>query len=180
MKIIIFGAAGTGKTTLGKSISEKLNWIFFDADDYYWEKTIPPCQTKATFESRNENLKLDFRSSENVIISGSICTWSKFWNTAFDLGVFLRVPKKIRMKRLLNREIELYGEELNTNEVKKEDFKTFLEWAEKYDDERFDGQSISQHKNWIEIMDCSVIELNGNLTNSERQKIILRKIEDYR
>ena len=90
------------------------------------------------------------------------------------------MPQKIRMKRLLNREIERYGEELNTNEVMKEKSKAFLEWAEKYDDERFDGHSISQHKNWIEAMDCSVIELNGNLTNDERQEIILRKTEDYR
>ena len=97
MKIIIFGATGTGKRTLAKSISEKLNWTFLDADDYYWEKTNPPFQIKIPLERRNENLKKDFRNSRNVVICGSLCTWSKFWNTAFDLGVFLRLPKEISL-----------------------------------------------------------------------------------
>ncbi|MGB1217432.1 MAG: AAA family ATPase, partial [Saprospiraceae bacterium] len=179
MKIIIFGATGTGKTTLGKSISEKLNWTFLDSDDYYWEKTNPPFQTKIPLQKRNENLKTDFENNENVIISGSLCTWSKFWDSAFDLGIFLRISKKVRMKRLLNREIERYGAELYTNEKIKEKSKIFLNWAEKYDDETNDGHSIRQHKNWIELLNCAVIEVIGDLTNDERLIIILKKIENH-
>ena len=179
MKIIIFGASGTGKTTLGKSISKKLNWTYLDSDDYYWEKTNPPFQTKIPLDKRNKNLTKAFQSKENVIISGSLCTWSSFWDTAFDIGIFLRVPQKIRMKRLLAREIERYGEALNTNEAAKEKSKAFLEWAKTYDDETNDGASISQHKNWIELMDCPVIEINGDFTNEEIQEILLKEIEDY-
>ena len=129
---------------------------------------------------RNENLKTDFRKNENVIVSGSLCTWSTFWDNAFDLGVFLRVPKDIRMKRLLNREIERYGEALNTNEKIKATSKEFLEWAATYDDQLGDGASIHQHKNWIEKMDCPVIEVTGDLTNKERLRIILEKINSVK
>ena len=119
MKIIIFGASGSGKTTLGKSISRKLNWIYLDSDDYYWKKTNPPFQTKIPLAERNENLKTAFRKINNVIVSGSLCSWSKFWDNVFDLGIYLGVPQEIRMQRLLNREIERYGEALNTNEATK-------------------------------------------------------------
>ena len=179
MKIIIFGATGTGKTTLGQSISAKLNWAFLDSDDYYWEKTIPPFQIKIPLERRNKNLKVDFNNNENAIVSGSLCTWSKFWDTAFDLGIFLSISKEVRMKRLLNREIERYGEALNTNEIVKKSSKAFLEWAEKYDDEKNNGHSIRQHKDWIKAMDCPVIKVNGNLTNDERLIIILQKIRNF-
>lgn len=175
MKIIIFGASGSGKTTLGKSISRKLNWIYLDSDDYYWKKTNPPFQTKIPLAERNENLKTAFRKNNNVIVSGSLCSWSKFWDNAFDLGIYLGVPQEIRMQRLLNREIERYGEALNTNEATKKKSKEFLEWAASYHD---DGHSL-RHKNWIDRMDCDVINVNGDLTNDERLSIVLEKIGGY-
>ena len=178
MKIIIFGASGAGTTTLGKSIAKKLNWIHLDADDYYWEDTDPPFQKKILLEERNANLNTDFQKHTNVIISGSLVTWSDYWNTAFDLGVFLVLPKEIRMKRLLNREKDRYGEALNTNEEIKAKTKAFLEWAGKYDDINFQGRSIKLHRDWLELMDCEVVELNGDLTNEERLNVIVEKIKD--
>jgi len=35
MVIIIMGVEGTGKTTIGKMLAEKLGWKFYDADDYH-------------------------------------------------------------------------------------------------------------------------------------------------
>ena len=176
MKIILFGASGTGTSTLGKSISEKLKWTFLDADDYYWEKTNPPFQKKIPLDRRNEHLKADFRNHKNVILSGSLVTWGDFWNTAFDLGVFLILPKKIRMQRLYNRELERYGEALKTNETIKAKSKAFLDWAAKYDDASFDGRSIHQHRNWAKLLSCEIVELNGDLTNRERLELVIENI----
>lgn len=55
----------------------------------------------------------------------------------------------------------------------------FSNEQKKYDDETFNGHSIRQHKNWMEEMDCAVIEINGDFTNNERELIILKKTEDY-
>lgn len=33
--IVVMGVAGSGKTTVGKLLAEKLNWKFADADDYH-------------------------------------------------------------------------------------------------------------------------------------------------
>ena len=160
-------------------MAKKLNWTFLDADDYYWEKTNPPFQKKIELEHRNRMLKKDFAANKNVIINGSLYTWSEFWNTAFDLGVFLSIPKEIRMKRLLYREIERYGEQLKTSKKIQEKSKVFLEWAAKYDDNNFEGRSMKQHQNWIKIMNCEVIALNGDLTNKERQRVVIKKIKTY-
>ncbi|WP_228410094.1 shikimate kinase [Chryseobacterium viscerum] len=35
MKIHIFGASGSGVTTLGKALSEELNLEYFDSDDFF-------------------------------------------------------------------------------------------------------------------------------------------------
>lgn len=177
MKIIIFGASGSGTTTLSKTLAKRLNYIHLDADAYYWKKTNPPFQIKLPQQKRNENLKNDFIQSEEVIISGSLITWSEYWNTAFDLGIFLRLPKTIRMERLKKREIEMYGEKLKSDNEIISKSKEFLEWAEKYDDESFDGRNITQHKKWIELLDCNIIEIEGDMTNDERMEIVTKRIK---
>ena len=35
MILILFGVSGTGKTTIGRLLSERLGWRFVEADDYH-------------------------------------------------------------------------------------------------------------------------------------------------
>ncbi|BDD11489.1 hypothetical protein FUAX_39210 (plasmid) [Fulvitalea axinellae] len=44
MKILIFGASGSGTTTLGKEIAKRAKFTHLDADDYYWKPTNPPSE----------------------------------------------------------------------------------------------------------------------------------------
>ncbi|WP_196894335.1 AAA family ATPase [Aureivirga marina] len=177
MKIIIFGASGSGTTTLGKSLAEKLGWNHLDADDYYWKKTNPPFQEKETFEERNQKLLKDFLKSENVIISGSLVTWNSYWQTAFDLAIFLKIPQEIRLERLRKREEKMYGEKWKQDVQAQEKFNKFLEWAAKYDDENFDGRSITQHKNWLKTLNCITLEIDGDFTNKERIEKVIARME---
>ena len=41
--IIIFGSAGSGKTTLGKKVGDKLGFPYYDIDDYIWSMRIAIC-----------------------------------------------------------------------------------------------------------------------------------------
>ena len=175
MKIIIFGASGTGTTTLGKSVAEHLNWEHLDADDYYWEVTNPPYQKKVQLAIRNEILKVDYRKHEKIVVSGSLVSWGDFWKTAFDLGVFLTLPKEIRMARLRQRENDRYGRELATNSKLQAQSKAFLEWAAQYDDPNFNGRSITQHQTWGNSLNCEIIQI-GDLPNRDRLDIIVERI----
>ena len=42
MIVVLIGVSGTGKTTVGRVLAEKLRWAFVDADDFHpvanWEK----------------------------------------------------------------------------------------------------------------------------------------------
>jgi adenylate kinase family enzyme len=42
MRLHIFGASGTGTTTLGQALGSTLGVPYFDSDDYFWERSIPP------------------------------------------------------------------------------------------------------------------------------------------
>lgn len=40
MVIILIGVAGSGKTTVGKLLAQRLGWSFYDADDFHPESNI--------------------------------------------------------------------------------------------------------------------------------------------
>ncbi len=68
MKILIFGASGSGTTTLAKELACKSNFVHLDADDYYWKQTKNPYTEKVPLYKRNENIKKDFFKHENVVV----------------------------------------------------------------------------------------------------------------
>jgi len=48
----ITGASGSGTTTLGRALAERLGWMHLDTDDFYWLPTDPPYREKRPAETR--------------------------------------------------------------------------------------------------------------------------------
>lgn len=176
MKIHIFGASGSGTTTLGKALHKKLGYRHLDADDYYWEKTDPPFQKKVPKAKRNQHVTRDFLAQENCIISGSMVSWGAEWASAFDLYVFLYLPPTIRMQRLQDREVERYGDLLLTDEKFKTSSKAFMDWARQYDDGTFQGRSLTIHLDWIKVLEGTVLKIEGDTTVAERVEEVVTEI----
>jgi gluconokinase len=36
--VVVLGVAGSGKSTLGQALAERLGWPFLDGDDFHWEE----------------------------------------------------------------------------------------------------------------------------------------------
>lgn len=176
MKLSIFGASGSGTTTLGKKLAQLLDCKHLDADDYYWEPTDPPYQHKVPLDLRNARITKDFESNLTVIISGSMVSWGKHWESAFDLAVFLYVPHALRMERLKKRETQRYGDLLYTDKAVISNHEAFLQWAAQYDDESFDGRSLKRHEQWMEQLLCPTLRIEGDTTVMERTKLVLERI----
>lgn len=177
MKVLIFGASGSGTTTLGKEIEKRTDFKHLDVDDYYWKKTNPPFQEKKPLTERNENLKVDFKMFDKVVVSGSMVSWGKEWETAFDLAVFIRLENTERMRRLKKREVERYGKRLLTDKKIQNNSKAFLEWANQYENANFDGRSLKVHNDWIKLLDCKIVRLNGENELNKNVERILSEIK---
>jgi len=161
MKILIIGGSGSGTTTLGRELADVIEFQHLDVDDYYWKPTDPPFQHKVAMAVRAENLRNDFEKYENVIVSGSLVSWTGNWQTVFDLIVFVTLDKEIRIKRLEQREVERYGDKLQTDPKIKETSEAFLDWATRYDDFKFTGRSIKIHRDWLASVSCEVVEVDS-------------------
>jgi lysophospholipase L1-like esterase len=68
-RIHIFGASGSGTTTLASALSKKHGHHHFDADDFYWLPTDPPYQQKRTPSDRQRLLaRLKERNIKVVLL----------------------------------------------------------------------------------------------------------------
>ena len=105
-RIHILGASGSGTTTLGRVLAERLQCPHFDTDDYFWLPTDPPYTQKREITLRQEVLMDNLATHESWVLSGSLCGWGDVAIALFDLVIYLWVPCEIRLERLRHREYE--------------------------------------------------------------------------
>lgn len=146
--IHIFGASGSGTTSLGKALSKKYGFTHFDSDDYFWLPTNPPFIHKRPIEERQKLLSEDLHNNEKWVLTGSLCGWGNVFIDDFDLVIYLWVPTAIRLKRLSEREIDRFGERISPSRDMYENHREFLKWAFKYDQGGLDMRSKATHENY--------------------------------
>ena len=166
MRILITGASGSGTTTLGRAIAEKLEGAYFDADDYYWLSTNPPFTQKRDRALRLSLLLEALQQASSAVVGGSIIDWGTELEDSFTLIVFLTVPTAIRVERLRKREIAQLGRA----------DPLFLEWAAQYDEGRMDGRSLAKHERWLSTRSCPILRIDGAISVNERVARVLKAL----
>ena len=73
--IHLFGASGSGTSTLGRFIADRMDCFFMDTDDYYWQPTDPKYTTSRPIPERLELMQRDIAAHKRVVISGSLVDW---------------------------------------------------------------------------------------------------------
>ena len=175
-RIHVFGASGSGTTTLAKNIASSLRYAHFDADDYYWEKTAIPYTKKRSVEERVLLLKADMAKCQRWILSGSMCSWGEVFIPLYELVIFIRLPKDIRLQRIERREIAKFGEEaIRPGGNRHELYKAFMDWAASYDEGGLSTRSLALHEHWLSKLTCPVLKIMEPL--SERE--MLSKVTDF-
>lgn len=178
MGIYIFGASGSGTTTLGKEISSRLNYSHFDSDNYFWLPSDPPYQNIRPRKERQQLLRNDIMQSEDWVISGCFTGWGDILIPFLDLVIYLWVPTDIRIKRLKERERKEFGvEALSPGGKMYENHKGFLEWASKYDNGGLDMRSKLTHELWLSKIDCSVLRIEGNISLPTSINLVFEKLK---
>jgi adenylate kinase family enzyme len=159
-RIHIFGASGSGTTSLAAAVASKYGHRHFDADDFYWLPTDPPYQQKRPPEARLALLRSASADRASWVISGSLCGWGDPLIPQFELVVFIVVSTEIRLTRLRAREIERYGRsELAAGGKLHRTHLDFLDWAERYDTGGMNMRSRGLHEAWLARLPGAVLRL---------------------
>ena len=175
-RIHILGASGSGTTTLGTALAERLGAAPLDTDHYLWEPTDPPFQRTRTQEERCTLLATALDAHSRWTLSGSLCCWGDIFIPRFELVVFLLVPTEVRLPRLREREHRRYGTEaLAPGGAMHATHVAFLKWAAAYDEGGNDMRSRGHHEQWLARLPCPCLRLEGQLTTAEQ----LTRIEEW-
>lgn len=160
-RIHVFGASGSGTSTLGSVLAARLSVQYFDADNYYWQPTEPPYTLKNPPEKRVERLLKDMAEAKNWVLSGSVVSWGDAFIPLFSLAIFVTLPQEIRMQRLSRRERQRYGSRIDIGGDRHEANKAFLNWAALYDIAGSQTRSKTMHEQWIKRLQCRVIRVES-------------------
>lgn len=159
--IHIFGASGSGTSTLGRKISEELGYKFMDTDDYFWLPTDPKYTQKRPADERLRLMKKDIEEAENVVISGSLTDWGDELIPLFTLAIRLVTDVGLRIERLRKREREQFGSRIDEGGDMYQNHREFIEWARAYDTGSVEMRSKAKHDEWQKLLTCKLLVLNG-------------------
>lgn len=173
MVIHIFGAAGSGTTTLAKAYAKKHGYTHIDVDDFYWLDTFIPFTVSRPKEERVRLLKEKIEECGNCVVSGALCVWGDELIPYFDKVIKLETPTEIRIKRLRERESVRFGERIKEGGDMYYNHLRFIEWASVYDNGGIEVRSNLLHNHWLKKVHCSVYVLDGTLPVEE----LIEKIE---
>jgi adenylate kinase family enzyme len=165
--IHIFGASGSGTTTLGQKICEELGYTFMDTDDYFWMPTDPKFTRKRPREERIALMKRDIENAENVVISGSLVDWGDALIPYFTLAIRIEMEQALRIARLEQREKDRFGDRIAPGGDMYRQHLDFIAWAKSYDTGGMNMRSKAKHDAWQKLLSCEILHLDGANTVEE-------------
>jgi adenylate kinase family enzyme len=168
-RVHVFGASGSGTTSLAAALAARHGHRHLDTDDFYWLPTDPPYQSPRPRDARLAQLRSALAGLASWVVSGSLCGWGDPLIPEFELVVFLVVPTDVRLARLRAREVQRYGREaiapggkLHKTHVE------FLDWASRYDGGGLEMRSRALHEAWLATLPGAVLRLEGDRPVAEQ------------
>lgn len=150
--IYVYGASGSGTSTLGKAIAEHYGYRQLDTDDYFWLPTDPPFVTSRERPERLRLLREDMDASQRVVISGSFYDWGDCF--------FPRVTLGMRIAQLKERKYARFGERIREGGMYKHHLE-FIQWAKGYDFDEPEVRSKQGHDREEQGLCCPVVRVDG-------------------
>ena len=164
MGILICRLNGTGKSTLGRLLANRMEYKFIDNEDLFFPKTDPSYMF-SNLRSKEEVIKLleEKISRNNQFIFAAVKgNYGDRLIASLDYIVLIEVPKQIRSKRVRDRSYQKFVDRI-------------LPGGDLYDIESkwfllTDSRPDTYVTDWIETVNCPVIRIDGTLPVEESRR----------
>ena len=162
-RIHIFGASGSGTSSIGRAVCAQIGYAHFDSDDYLWLPAEEPFTAKRSSDEYIELMGNDLTNYDQWILSGHVSFGLvDVYLPLYELVVFVYVSTDVRMERLKKREYERYGDEALPGGNRHENFCEFLEYAAGYDTVTTLGRNLQKHEEWLAGVQCPVLRITND------------------
>ncbi len=172
MGIIICGLNGTGKSTLGKVLAEKLHFHFIDIENLYFPKTNPNYiyASPRTHEDVAECLLCEIRTHENFILASVKGDYGEDIYSFFQCAILLEVPRDIRLQRIKERSFQKFGSRMLSGGDLFEQEAKFFRFVE--------SRNENTVEEWVKSLKCPVIRIDGTKSIDENTDFIIALMQD--
>ncbi|MCL2405061.1 MAG: AAA family ATPase [Defluviitaleaceae bacterium] len=171
--IIVFGASGSGCTTMGRELARLLNFKHFDTDDYFFVQNNPPLAMKERPLDERISLLRPLVQRGNFVLSGCIREWGGALDSLLSMAVFLLTPTNIRIERVENRELNRNGERIKAGGEFYAQHRKFIDYIATYDNGGMESRSLASQEAWASNLTCPVVRVNGALDLHTNTKDII-------
>ncbi|MEN4904272.1 hypothetical protein [Luteimonas sp. TWI1437] len=161
-RLHIFGASGSGTTTLGAALAARLALPHVDVDEVYWKPSDPPYTEKTTPSERIAAIEQRRAGHDAWILTGSLVSWGSSLVARCTLAVFLSLDDTERMRRLHAREHARYGDRIAPGGDMVEHHRAFMDWAAQYETGGPEIRSRAMHDRWRQTLHCPVLTLDSS------------------
>lgn len=172
MGILICGLNGTGKSTLGRLLANRMEYEFIDNEDLFFPKA-DPSYTFSNPRSKEEVIRLleEKISRNNQFVFAAVKgNYGGRLIASLDHIVLIEVPKQIRSKRVRDRSYQKFGDRI-------------LPGGDLYDTESkwfslTDSRLDTYVSDWLETVNCPVIRIDGTLPVENNLDYIVSELSD--
>ena len=160
--IMIMGAPGAGKTTLGELVAKELGYTFLDIDEFIWRKdTEIPFSEMYPKNEKISRLMDAVSACDHFVMAGSMDSFHEHFDPFFTLVVHLQTDAEIREMRVRQREFDRFGNRILEGGDMYDKHEGFIRDLAGYDI-GIGGCTLQQHELWLKSLSCKVIKLNGS------------------
>lgn len=171
MGIIVCGLNGSGKSTIGKALAEKLGSHFIDIEDLYFPKTdLHDIYGFARSREEVEQLLLhEVSIQENFILAAVKGDYGTEILPFYRCVVLLEAPRGVRLRRIQNRSFLKFGDRMLPGGDLYEREKAFFERAM--------SRSESDIEDWVSSLHCPVICADGTKSVEDTIGFLLKELK---
>ena len=174
-KIYVFGASGTGSTTLGQKISATLGLVHVDTDDHYWASADPPFSLKNPPQERVDLMRTAL-GNEGWVLSGACNDWGRELIDQTDIIVFTTLATSLRIQRLRSREKARFGSRIEEGGDMYQIHLDFINWAKRYDDPNFSGRNVRMHERWLAEQNKPILRIKSECDPDVAAQTVIQKL----
>jgi adenylate kinase family enzyme len=163
MSIHILGAPGSGVSSLGRALAQRLGYRHLDTDDFHWfTEDALPYRRRRNPDHRRKLLEEALDQETPWVLSGALCGWGDVFVPRFRAVIYLWLPAAVRLARIREREAARYGlERIQAGGDLNLVFEKFCTWAAEYDDPNaIHLRSKQQELQWIQHLSVPVLRLD--------------------
>jgi len=168
--ILICGLNGSGKTTFGMKLADRLKYDFLNDEDYYFFESEVPFSCSRSEEAAKEYIVSYFGCHENVVIVATRGDLGVRINSMYDCVIYLSAPAEIRLSRIKERDEKRFGERVLPGGDMYEQQRKFHDFAL--------SRTAEKIEKWMEMLECTVIKLDGTRAVDENIETTEQLLKD--